>query len=181
MGLRSIRNSLHQGKFLTDDEYERLEKLLLRQKGAGIVVRDSLLLMVAMRTGARAGELLALKKQDFDYTSKTILIRGSKGSDDREIPLPHWLCRYLNSYMSDLVSDALWPISYERLIQIWYFYRPAKKKFHSLRHTFAIKIYKQTRDLRLVQTALGHRSINNTMIYLDYVHRASELKRLVWD
>jgi site-specific recombinase XerD len=36
---------------------------------------------------------------------------------------------------------------------------------HSLRHTFAMNLYRKTGDLRLVQTALGHRHISTTEIY----------------
>ena len=76
-------------------------------------------------------------------------------------------------------DDLLFPISYSRLIQIWEHYRPTHKKFHSLRHTFAIRLYKKTKDLRLVQVALGHRNITNTMIYADYVYSQQELRKLI--
>ena len=36
---------------------------------------------------------------------------------------------------------------------------------HSLRHTFATELYRRTRDLGLVQAALGHASITSTMVY----------------
>jgi integrase/recombinase XerC len=66
-----------------------------------------------------------------------------------------------------------------RLYQIWQFYRPVPKKFHALRHTFAIELYQKTKDLRLVQVALGHRNITNTMIYADYIYSQQELKKLI--
>ena len=36
---------------------------------------------------------------------------------------------------------------------------------HSLRHTFATRLYRKTGDLYLVQRALGHRQITTTEIY----------------
>jgi site-specific recombinase XerD len=36
---------------------------------------------------------------------------------------------------------------------------------HSLRHTFATRLYRQTGDLYLVQRALGHRQITTTEVY----------------
>jgi integrase/recombinase XerC len=36
---------------------------------------------------------------------------------------------------------------------------------HSLRHTFATRLYHKTGDLYLVQRALGHRHITTTEIY----------------
>jgi len=76
-------------------------------------------------------------------------------------------------------SGSLFPISYHRLYQIWHQYRPVAKKFHSLRHTFAIRLYRKTKDLRLVQVALGHRNITNTMIYADYIYSQQELRKLI--
>lgn len=37
--------------------------------------------------------------------------------------------------------------------------------FHSLRHTFAMRLYAATRDLSLVQQMLGHRTISSTEVY----------------
>ena len=36
---------------------------------------------------------------------------------------------------------------------------------HSLRHTFATRLYEKTGDLHLVQRALGHRQITTTEVY----------------
>jgi len=36
---------------------------------------------------------------------------------------------------------------------------------HSLRHTFATRLYRKTGDLYLAQRALGHRQITTTEIY----------------
>lgn len=39
---------------------------------------------------------------------------------------------------------------------------------HTLRKTFAARIYEQTQKLELVQIALGHKSINSTISYLAF-------------
>jgi integrase len=39
---------------------------------------------------------------------------------------------------------------------------------HTLRKTFAARIYEQTGKLELVQIALGHKSINSTISYLAF-------------
>ena len=36
---------------------------------------------------------------------------------------------------------------------------------HILRHTFATDLYRETKNIRLVQKALGHAALSNTMIY----------------
>jgi integrase len=37
--------------------------------------------------------------------------------------------------------------------------------FHSLRHTFAMHLYRETEDILLVQRMLGHRSLTSTQVY----------------
>ncbi|CAM5999402.1 unnamed protein product [Sphagnum balticum] len=37
----------------------------------------------------------------------------------------------------------------------------------------------KTKDLRLVQVALGHRNITNTMVYADYIYSQQELRKLI--
>jgi integrase/recombinase XerD len=40
-----------------------------------------------------------------------------------------------------------------------------KRHPHALRHTFGTDLYRETRDIRLVQTAMGHGSVQTTQIY----------------
>ena len=172
------RYSLNKNKYLLPPEAERLEKILNDHIDRDM--RNCLILMIAIRTGARAQEVLNLRKSDLNSYDETIFIRGLKGSNDREIPLPHGLFLKLSQWASNFSMDArIFQITYPRLYQIWEFYRPVPKKFHSLRHTFAIRLYQKTKDLRLVQVALGHRNITNTMVYADYVYSQQELKRLI--
>ena len=135
---------------------------------------------MGLRTGGRATELLELRKSDLNAYDETVFIRGIKGSNDREIPLETVLFERLAEFAKPLKApDLIFDIGYHRLRQIWDWYRPVPKKFHSLRHTFAIRLYRKTKDLRLVQVALGHRNITNTMIYADYVYSQQELKKLI--
>lgn len=178
------RYSLNKNKYLAPPELDHLTYLLrnhLENDPKGCI-----LLLLALHTGARAKELLNLTPSDIDDHHETVYIRGLKGSNDREIPLPDWLFSHLKKYIA--VKDAqvgfkkterIFPFTYNRLLQIWHLYRPVPKKFHALRHTFAIQLYKKTKDIRLLQVALGHRNITNTMIYADYVYSQQELRRLI--
>jgi integrase/recombinase XerC len=174
---KSQRYSLNKNKYLLPPEREKLDWLLeshIQQEP-----RNCALLKLALNTGARATELLNLTTKDLNTYDKTIFIRGIKGSNDREIPLRDELFFCLQTLTPQPQSGKLFPFSYNRLRQIWEFYRPTHKTFHSLRHTFAIQLYQKTRDIRLVQVALGHRNITNTMIYADYVYSQQELRRLI--
>lgn len=173
-----MRYSLNKNKYLLDPELQALEYLLRRHQDSDL--RNCLLLWIGLKTGARAQEILNLRVIDVSSYEQTLFIRGLKGSNDREIPIPKDLFRQLETHIRALNGrNLIFDISYQRLYQIWDLYRPCHKSFHSLRHTFAIQLYKKTRDLRLVQVALGHRNINNTMVYADYVYSKEELKKLI--
>jgi site-specific recombinase XerD len=174
---KPLRYSLNKNKYLLPPEVEKLRKIT-----ADYMIQDTrncLLIELGLRTGGRAQELLNLQKMDLNSYDETVLIRGIKGSNDREIPLHSSFFQGLKRFSETVPNTRLFPITYDRLYQIWEFYRPVHKKFHSLRHTFAIELYQKTRDLRLVQVALGHRNITNTMIYADYVYSQQELRRLI--
>lgn len=174
----AVRYALNKNKYLLDPEVEYLEQILSRNQTENI--RDVLILQLALRTGGRASEILELRHADLNHYDKTVFIRGIKGSNDREIPLPPALFLNLENYAKTVPkNEGLFPIGYHRLRQIWDLYRPTQKKFHCLRHTFAIRLYRKTKDIRLVQVALGHRNIANTMIYADYVYSQQELKKLI--
>lgn len=171
------RYSLNKNKYLLPPEVERLEKILDTYKDKD--PRNYLIIQLALKTGGRAQEILNLGKSDLNTYDESVYIRGIKGSNDREIPLTSELFKRLYRYAESQDGFRIFDISYDRLYQIWDQYRPVHKKFHSLRHTFAIKLYQKTKDIRLVQVALGHRNITNTMIYADYVYSQTELRRLI--
>ena len=170
---------LNKSKYLLETEQQELNRVLemFEQREP----RDVSLLFLALNTGARATELLNITWEDLDEYDQTVFIKGIKGSNDREIPIKKKPFELLYSLKlgQQAPSDKVFNISYPRLVQIWQNYRPCFKKFHSLRHSFALNLYKKTKDLRLVQVALGHKNIQNTMIYAEYVYSTEELKKLI--
>lgn len=172
------RYALNKNKYLLDPEFEKLQFTLKRYQFEDL--RNCLLLGLACHTGARALELLSIKKHDLNVFDQSVYIKGLKGSNDRELPLPKDFFADLEDYAAKIKSEELiFPISYHRLRQVWQLYRPTQKKFHALRHTFAIRLYKKTKDIRLLQVALGHRNITNTMVYADYIYSQTELRKLI--
>ena len=138
---------------------------------------NAALIWTLLLTGARAQEVLNITHKDLDHQNKTILIRGLKNSNDREIPIPNWLFKSITKLTP--VDGRPFPISYPRLWQIWTFHCKAKKGPHSARHSFAINLYKRTNNLNLVKLALGHKSISNSIIYAEYAFTTSELRKLI--
>jgi len=60
-------------------------------------------------------------------------------------------------------------------------YKEKKVTPHTLRHTFATDLYKDTKDIRRVQKALGHADISTTMIYTHLVDEDLERDMKVQD
>jgi len=160
-------------KYLTDSEYDHLIYVLERYKHQNL--RDCVLIYLAAETGARAQEILNLKRGDINEKTRTVYIKGLKGSNDRELPIKPWLCGLLLKITT--TRGPIFTIGYDRLRQIWDLYRPCGKTFHSLRHTFAIRLYQRTKDIRLVQHCLGHKRIATTEIYSKYVYTTNELRK----
>lgn len=170
--------ALTKEKYLTDPEYLRLHKRLdsLRE----VEPRNSALLFTSLYTGARAQEVLNIRGKDLDPEKQSVYIRGLKGSDDRDMPIPSWLFKQLTSLpATKRPSHPLFEITYPRFDQIWRSLRTTDKKLHALRHTFAMRLYKRTRDLFLVKTALGHRAIGSTLIYMSFSYSAEEMERIL--
>lgn len=166
---------LTKEKFFREHEHAALvEKLEQRTPHQ---FRDTTLIYTALNTGARASELLDIRVSDLDEHERTVYIRGLKNSDDREVPIPDWLFDRLLLLAKQSPDDRIFPISYQRLDQVWHSFRTTKKKFHALRHTFAIRLYERTKDIKLVQMCLGHRDFENTLIYLNFAYKKSEMRR----
>lgn len=178
-------SQVNRNKFLSDSDI-----LSLKQHLATQTTRDAIMLELLISTGARTSELLNIKASDVNIGEGLVLIHGLKGSQSREIPLPQALVKKLKAFLgrNNLNSqDRLFPISARRFRQIWNKLMPhlkgdcgaQGKGLHSIRHTFAIELFKKHRDIRLVQFALGHRSINNTLVYSEYVYKSEELRKLL--
>lgn len=138
--------------------------------------RDSILLDVALSTGGRRDEILeALNSKTALQSDDSLFLRGLKGSLDRSIPLKPQLAARIRSLKKN--HPEAFKISSRRFNAIWDYHRPVPKKLHALRHTFAVELYRKTKDIRLVQVALGHQNINNTMVYMQVAVSTEDLQK----
>ncbi len=140
--------------------------------------RDRVMFTLLLQTGIRLGGLVRLGVQDVRLGERIMKVNG-KGGIERSVYLTSKLRRVLKSYIAKLnlgPDDPLFPSRNggplgRRQIQLRFHHwlRKAGIKrhltVHSTRHTFAMGLYRQSGDLRLVQTALGHRHISTTEIY----------------
>jgi len=163
-------------KFLTEKELLRLQDKLANDYSV-----ETLMIEILMVYGMRGGELLRLRMCDLNIENKSIIIRGTKKSKDREFPLGTLFKRTLNQAyeVCRKEKDFVFPYSRFQLMRIWDKYKPTvTKTLHCLRHTAALRIYEQTKDLNKVQKVLGHRSILTTMKYQDFDYTVEVYKEI---
>jgi integrase len=163
-------------KYLTAEERESLETSMMSRLETD--TRNATLFLLALHSGGRASEVLALEWNQINTLNGEIHINTLKGGKPRTVIVPKSV-RSALELLRTLSPARPFEISYKRLNALWNQYRPAKKTFHALRHTFAIRAYERTKDLRFVMYALGHRNIQNTMIYAEYSYTSSEFKKMM--
>lgn len=165
-------------KFLSDSHYKVLMDTIKAITPEH--PRDATMLLLLANTGARPSEILNLRVKDLNPEKRTVFIRGLKRSYDRELPVVSSIYEGLERQVKGKADDDLvFGITLRTLQWVWDKYRPCKKGVKSLRHSFALRVYKKTKDIRLVQRALGHKSLLNTMVYADYVYNEEEFRRLI--
>lgn len=171
---------MKQSKYLTNDERESLERICresldkAKSSGDAIEYRNAVFILTALNCGMRVSELLNLKMRDVDFDNKVIYLRSLKNGIDRDLPAPKEFLDYADKRRAE---KYVFDIGYQRIVQIWNFYRPVKKTFHALRHTFAMRLMRRTKNIRKVQYALGHKNLSSTGIYLEEQYKPEDMKR----
>jgi len=146
---------------------------------AGCGRKMSVFLQLLLETGARVGEALKLRWQDFDFEKSTVAINDpEKGSLPRMLAMSPTLKAMLNA--SPRKSNRVFNVTMNTMQSNFRRQRtrlaiklknPRLKQitFHTFRHFFATMLYAKTLNILRVQQALGHKNINNTMIYTQLI------------
>ncbi len=156
--------------YTEDAEIERLFHVIENKKThKGTIVRDSLMVELALKSGLRRGELANLEVKDVhpDF----LIVRNGKGGKDRVIPLSTAIALRLKNFIEQEKPDqkvfGLKPASITMKIKS--FARRAGLEnlhAHTLRHKFATDLLEHGADVRSVQDLLGHENLSTTQVYL---------------
>jgi integrase len=163
----------------------RLRYLSLEEMGRLLAVADEELrpiLMAALHTGLRRGELFRLTWHDVDFKRGIMRVLHTKNGEVREIPMTDTLRDTLQHLPRRLNSDYVFPgKTGHGLVDIRKRFNRALREagieefvFHDLRHTFASHLIMAGVDLMTVKEFLGHKDIKMT---LRYAHLAPDYKR----
>ena len=152
-------------------------------------LRDRAIFELMYATGMRVSEVVKLKVEDVDLSSRKLLVRQGKWGKDRVVPLSKPAAAFLLQYLearavkSGFVfvceTGALTTGALNCRFQTWAKRTGVWKKglsTHSIRHAVATHLLAGGADLRWVQELLGHESIETTV---RYTHELTEnLKRI---
>jgi len=136
-------------------------------------------LQISMETGIRPIELCNLKVKDIDLEQRLIYPTTAKHGNARTLKISLILQNMLMDYIArDKLKpeDKLFNTDARGYSKMFRMTRNAlAKKLHDptlkqirlydFRHFFATNLYHKTRDLLLVMNQLGHKNIENTLIY----------------
>jgi integrase len=136
--------------------------------------RVSAFLQLLKETGMRCGEALKLKWTDVDFERKTVRIEPEKGSLPRILPISERAIAMLKRipirgeriFQS---RDAIKSVFFKRRKNLALKLgnpRLLKISFHTFRHWKGTMEYHKTKDIIHVQRVLGHKGIQNTLIYI---------------
>jgi len=135
------------------------------------------MILFALNTGMRMGEIRALTWEAVDLFRKTVTVFRSKNGEQRTIPINSLVLDVLKSKakVRSLKSDYVFPNDTYTLLDDSHLrraFRGAMKlcrienfHFHDLRHTFATRLVQSGIDLYEVQCLLGHKSPIMTQRY----------------
>ncbi len=177
-------NPMQYVKLLKEEKYkmrilDKIEADLLIEAAA-----DHLkpILILALNTAMRRGEILSLSWNDVDFVNYSIHVKHTKSGKDRILPMNAVVAKILKE--QDMSSEWIFPNPQRKdraLKDISYSFKTAYKKcgieklrLHDLRHTSATWMVNAGVDLVTIKEILGHSTIQMTMVY---AHSTQESKR----
>lgn len=166
---------------------EAQQKILL--ESLELKERDRMLILFCLRTGLRNAEVCGMNVGDIKKLGQivtTLEVRATiaKNKIARRIPLVQDVRDALYDFLTWKIErnenneinsplfctlrtkNRLAPRDFQRIMQ------SASEKIglrftpHDLRHTFGTELYRATHDLESVRIALGHSSLDTTLIYM---------------
>ncbi len=149
------------------------------------------LVLTALHTGCRRGELFALKWADVDLRAALLTVTTSKSGKARVIPLNSEIAMVLKVWRPGSVrTDAyVFPgVDGAPLVDVKTAFTEVLKaakidgfRFHDLRHHFASRLVQAGIDLNTVRELLGHADLKMTIRYshLAPEHKAAAVAVLV--
>jgi integrase len=186
----SVSNA--RSRFLSEEESKKLMTACQESRNSFLYT----IVVLALGTGMRKGEILKLKWENVDFEKKLIALKETKNGSNRYIPMVGFVHKALQKYAEEELAlnqthitpsyylfPSLNPNRYMDIRTAWSF---ALKKaclsgvrFHDLRHSCASFLAMSGASQRDIAEILGHRDLRTTYRYshLTQAHLAEALER----
>ena len=172
-------------RFLSEAERTRLFKACRASKWDKLY----LIVLLAITTGARKGELTKLRCNDIDFDRRTAYVATTKNGQPKVLPLTDSVIKELQSF--DTKDSSLIFESKVKKNVAYCFTKPWKRaledaeindfRFHDLRHSCASYLAQSGASLLEIADVLGHKQISVTKRYshLCIEHKVSLINRVL--
>jgi len=157
-------------RFLSPEEQERLLQACRVSHKPGLYP----LVVLALTTGARRGELLSLPWQAVDLERGWLRLEHTKNKEPRAVPVPTVALVVLREWRVEVAEAAMvfpstsrapWPMEYAWQVALLRSGLAGTFRFHDLRHTAASYLAMSGASLIEIAEILGHKSLQMVRRY----------------
>jgi integrase len=174
-------------RFLDDEEREQLLEACKVSKSPQLHI----LVVLALSTGARHGEIINLRWSDVDLQRRVIILHDTKNKERRLLPLAHYALQFMEAHskVRNIASDLVFP-SPSNPMKVWdsrSSWLSALQKaniqnfrFHDLRHSCASYLAMNGASLAEIAEVLGHKTLQMVKRYahLSEAHTAKVVQSM---
>jgi integrase len=166
--IRKPKESPGRVRYLSDEERIALLEQCKRSRNSYLYT----IIVLALTTGGRRGEILNLKWSDIDLSRERVIFRDTKNTDTRSVPLAQSALDVLQIYTAKTKSiqyskALVFPNRVQtKSILIRSTFENAVRRaniddfrFHDLRHTFASYLTMNGASLLEIAELLGHKTL----------------------
>jgi len=173
-------------RFLDNDERKRILETCAESRSPHLY----LIVMVALSTGARQGEILGLKWKDVDFERRIITLHHTKNGERRILPISNHVLPLLQAHHEarSKHADYVFPSPrHNRPLNIRIAWESAVTKakvedfrFHDLRHSAASYLAMNGATTSEIAEVLGHKTLAMVKRYshLSEAHTAGVVERM---
>jgi integrase/recombinase XerD len=186
--------TLETVKYFTESEIKlirrtvRQDSELALNKDQVTSVKDWMIIDLLTCTGLRVSECSNLIVSDLtiSHGKNEVLVRHGKGNTFGSVVIPLSLKKHLNQFLTwkERIGEPITPDSFlfigqrghitsqgiQRIVKKYLkklnLYTTGKS-VHSLRHSYAVQLYSQSKDLLAVKKQLRHTNLQSTLVYAD--------------
>lgn len=157
-------------RYLSVEEEERLLEVM-----TGRITHLGPIVIIAIDTGLRRGELLSLEKEQVDFILNVINVKRTKSGKGRTVPMTPRVSEELKRLCENSDSRYLFgnPDTGKAITDVKHSFTSAARAagiedftFHDLRHTFGTRLAASGADVVKIKELMGHSSITTTMRYM---------------